>query len=273
MSVEAISWALNLAPVPRDRGGQPSSACKFVFVGFPDHAGPDGTGPFPSVATLVPLHRIVGAQGADMPGPAGSRGDNRAVRPGYCRGANYARTGGRRAGTSARRARTSCSHAGDQGLSSPGSADRRLQRVHHDYGPGVPAHPRPCVWISVAAGVRSVKRAASTVPGSRKYTKARSRRAITGDRRCRDHLHAATPIPDPHPRFCLDERSPARQAMRSSRSVSRCRHWRADDLSPRGPRRRAGKRPGGDGGAGNACEASQGTAAGVRRAACGVIAE
>ena len=52
MSVEAISWALNLAPVPADRGGQPSSACKFVLVGLADH-GPDGTGAFPSVATLV----------------------------------------------------------------------------------------------------------------------------------------------------------------------------------------------------------------------------
>jgi hypothetical protein len=53
MSVEAISWALNLASVPRDRGGQPSSACKFVLVGLANHAGPDGTGAFPSVATLV----------------------------------------------------------------------------------------------------------------------------------------------------------------------------------------------------------------------------
>ena len=53
MSVEAISWALNLAPVPVDRGGQPSSACKFVLVGLANHAGPDGTGAFPSVATLV----------------------------------------------------------------------------------------------------------------------------------------------------------------------------------------------------------------------------
>ena len=53
MSVEAISWALNLAPVPIDRGGQPSSACKFVLVGLANHAGPDGTGAFPSVATLV----------------------------------------------------------------------------------------------------------------------------------------------------------------------------------------------------------------------------
>jgi Helix-turn-helix domain len=53
MSVEAISWALNLAPVPADRGGQPSSACKFVLVGLAHHAGPDGTGAFPSVATLV----------------------------------------------------------------------------------------------------------------------------------------------------------------------------------------------------------------------------
>jgi hypothetical protein len=53
MSVEAISRALNLAPFPADRGGQPSSACKFVLVGLANHAGPDGTGAFPSVATRV----------------------------------------------------------------------------------------------------------------------------------------------------------------------------------------------------------------------------
>jgi hypothetical protein len=53
VSVEAVSWALNLAPVPPDRSGQPSSACKFVLVGLANHAGPDGTGAFPSVATLV----------------------------------------------------------------------------------------------------------------------------------------------------------------------------------------------------------------------------
>ena len=49
VSVEAISWALNLAPVPADRGGQPSSACRFVFVGLANHAGPNGTAAFPSV--------------------------------------------------------------------------------------------------------------------------------------------------------------------------------------------------------------------------------
>ncbi|MGO8885838.1 MAG: helix-turn-helix domain-containing protein [Streptosporangiaceae bacterium] len=53
MSVEAISWALNLAPVPADRGGQPSSACKFVLVGLANHAGPDGTCAFPAVRTLM----------------------------------------------------------------------------------------------------------------------------------------------------------------------------------------------------------------------------
>jgi hypothetical protein len=53
VSVEPISWALNLAPVPADRGGQPSSPCKFVPVGLANHAGPDGTSAFPSVATLV----------------------------------------------------------------------------------------------------------------------------------------------------------------------------------------------------------------------------
>jgi hypothetical protein len=53
VSVEAISWALNLASVPADGRGGPSSACKFVLVGLANHAGPDGTGAFPSVATLV----------------------------------------------------------------------------------------------------------------------------------------------------------------------------------------------------------------------------
>ena len=53
VSVEAISWALNLAPVPADRGGQLSSACKFVLVGLGNHAGPDGSGAFPSARTLM----------------------------------------------------------------------------------------------------------------------------------------------------------------------------------------------------------------------------
>jgi hypothetical protein len=53
VSVEAICWALNLAPAPARRGEQPSSACKFVLVGLANHAGPDGTAAFPSVATLV----------------------------------------------------------------------------------------------------------------------------------------------------------------------------------------------------------------------------
>jgi len=52
-SVEAISSALNLAPIPRDRGGKRNSACKAALVGLANHAGPDGTGAFPSVRTLV----------------------------------------------------------------------------------------------------------------------------------------------------------------------------------------------------------------------------
>ncbi len=53
MSVEAISWALNLAPVPADSSGQPSSASKFVLVGLANHASPDGSCAFPSVRTLT----------------------------------------------------------------------------------------------------------------------------------------------------------------------------------------------------------------------------
>jgi hypothetical protein len=53
VSVEAISWALNLAPFRPTVAGSCPAPCKFVLVGLANHAGPDGTGAFPSVATLV----------------------------------------------------------------------------------------------------------------------------------------------------------------------------------------------------------------------------
>ena len=53
MSVEAISWALNLAPVPSDSRGNPDGSCAAVLVGLANHAAPDGTGAFPSVKTLM----------------------------------------------------------------------------------------------------------------------------------------------------------------------------------------------------------------------------
>jgi Helix-turn-helix domain len=53
VSVEAISWAFNLAPVPRDHNGKWNPACKAVLIGLANHAGPDGKDAFPSVRTLV----------------------------------------------------------------------------------------------------------------------------------------------------------------------------------------------------------------------------
>jgi hypothetical protein len=53
MSVEAISWALNLAPSPRDHDGKRNPACKAVLIGLANHAGPDGKDTFPSEKTLV----------------------------------------------------------------------------------------------------------------------------------------------------------------------------------------------------------------------------
>ena len=53
MSVEAISWALNLAPVPLDGGGKPNPACKAVLIGLANHASPDGRDTFPSEKTLT----------------------------------------------------------------------------------------------------------------------------------------------------------------------------------------------------------------------------
>lgn len=82
MSVEAISWALTLAPDPADRGGQPSSACEFVLVGLANHAGPDGTGAFSSVATLV-RYTGLSERTAELPGPARSVGCHPALQPGH----------------------------------------------------------------------------------------------------------------------------------------------------------------------------------------------
>ena len=90
MSVEAIFWALNLAPVPAGRGGQPSSACKFVLVGLASHAGPDGTAAFPSVAVLVrytglserTVRACLDRLAAEGPGATASRGAVRRTRGG-----------------------------------------------------------------------------------------------------------------------------------------------------------------------------------------------
>jgi hypothetical protein len=58
MSVEAVTWALNLAPLPTDRNGKPNAACAFVLVGLANHADPDGTATFPGVPTLVRYTRL-----------------------------------------------------------------------------------------------------------------------------------------------------------------------------------------------------------------------
>jgi hypothetical protein len=90
VSVEAISWALNLAPVPRDGGGKRNPACKAVLVGLANHAAPDGREAFPSVRTLVrytDLSERTACQRRER-GRAKSRADLAAVvdRPGAVHG-------------------------------------------------------------------------------------------------------------------------------------------------------------------------------------------
>ena len=54
VSVEAMSWALNLAPAPRGPWRQAEQRLpKPVLIGLANHANPDGTAVFPSVKTLV----------------------------------------------------------------------------------------------------------------------------------------------------------------------------------------------------------------------------
>jgi helix-turn-helix protein len=56
VSIEAISWALNAAPIPRDR--RDASSLAVVLVGLANHAGPDGRNAFPSLAKLVRYTRL-----------------------------------------------------------------------------------------------------------------------------------------------------------------------------------------------------------------------
>ncbi|TVT52605.1 hypothetical protein FNH05_12690, partial [Amycolatopsis rhizosphaerae] len=56
MSVEAISWALTEAPIPRDR--RDASSLAIVLVGLANHAGPDGRNAFPAIATLSTYTRL-----------------------------------------------------------------------------------------------------------------------------------------------------------------------------------------------------------------------
>lgn len=61
MSIEALTWAFNLAPVPWDETGKtrkPSASCASVLHALANHAGPDGRNAFPTIATLVRYTRL-----------------------------------------------------------------------------------------------------------------------------------------------------------------------------------------------------------------------
>lgn len=56
MSIEVIHWALNAAPIPRDR--RDASSLTIVLVGLANHADPDGRNAFPSLARLAQYTRL-----------------------------------------------------------------------------------------------------------------------------------------------------------------------------------------------------------------------
>jgi hypothetical protein len=56
MSIEAIRWALNTAPIPRNR--RDASSLAVVLIGLANHADPDGRNAFPSLATLARYTRL-----------------------------------------------------------------------------------------------------------------------------------------------------------------------------------------------------------------------
>lgn len=56
MSIEAISWALNEAPIPQER--RDASSLAIVLVGLANHADPNGRNAFPAVSTLARYTRL-----------------------------------------------------------------------------------------------------------------------------------------------------------------------------------------------------------------------
>jgi helix-turn-helix protein len=56
MSIEAITWTLNHAPIPTGR--RDTSPLAMVLVGLANHADPDGRNAFPSNATLIRYTRL-----------------------------------------------------------------------------------------------------------------------------------------------------------------------------------------------------------------------
>jgi hypothetical protein len=56
VSIEAIYWALNHAPIPTDR--KDASSLAIVLIGLANHAGPDGRNAFPSAAMLTRYTRL-----------------------------------------------------------------------------------------------------------------------------------------------------------------------------------------------------------------------
>ncbi|HEX3780063.1 MAG TPA: helix-turn-helix domain-containing protein [Pseudonocardiaceae bacterium] len=56
MSIEAIHWALNTAPIPTDR--KDASALAIVLIGLANHADPTGADAFPAVERLMAYGRI-----------------------------------------------------------------------------------------------------------------------------------------------------------------------------------------------------------------------
>ncbi|QQQ74773.1 helix-turn-helix domain-containing protein [Saccharothrix sp. 6-C] len=56
MSIEAINWALNHAPIPTDR--KDASTLAITLIALANHAGPDGTDAFPSVDLMTTYTRL-----------------------------------------------------------------------------------------------------------------------------------------------------------------------------------------------------------------------
>jgi DNA-binding transcriptional MocR family regulator len=56
VSIEAINWALNHAPIPTDR--KDASALAVTLIALANHAGPDGCEAFPSVERMTQYTRL-----------------------------------------------------------------------------------------------------------------------------------------------------------------------------------------------------------------------
>ncbi|WP_158894249.1 helix-turn-helix domain-containing protein [Amycolatopsis anabasis] len=164
MSIEAIDWALNRAPIPRDQRN--ASTLAIVLVGLANHAGPDGRNAFPALSTLSRYTRLARRSVQNTLAELAELGLIRPADPEIV-AAHVRRADRRPNGWDLALERSE--HGDDQVIHSPGdvvhSPGVGVQGLHPDQGDGVQSGPNG-VQTATSRGAGSAPEPSLNRPGT-----------------------------------------------------------------------------------------------------------